>query len=141
MRPGIFGKYDRIRVISLPNRKDRRRAMSRELRGIPFAFFDAYRVNLPGLFSSPGALGGVLSHVQALAEAAADGESILILEDDCTLGPEVWTFDPPDCDILWAGWESRTKTAPSARNALAIRQEPRSSHRPMFEPAGSGLPA
>ena len=82
--------------------------MRRELGAVAFEFFDAYRISQPGQFTSPGAFGGFLSHVQVLAEAAAANESVLILEDDCAFLPEAWTYEPPACDVLWAGWEQRT---------------------------------
>lgn len=85
----IFDHFDRIRIISLPQRTDRRRAMTRELarmglEGDPrVAVFDAIRPENPERFTSIGARGCFESQKQLLREAAYAGESILILEDDC----------------------------------------------------------
>ena len=104
----MLSTYDEIKVVSLPDRKDRRRHMKRQLKGYPFEFFDALRISEPGPFSSPGAFGGVLSHALCLASAKG---SILILEDDCVIPPEAHRFDVPECDIFWAGWEQRSGDA------------------------------
>ena len=101
----MFENYDRVRVISLIERTDRRKAIIAELArfGVRPEFFDAFRINGRGLFMNPGAHGGFLSHMAVLSEAAAKGESILVLEDDCTFaGP----FQIPQCDIFWGGYEA-----------------------------------
>ena len=57
--------FDRIRVINLVERRDRRRDMERELAGIGLAddprvaFISALRPNDAGNFTSVGARGGV----------------------------------------------------------------------------------
>lgn len=99
---GILDAFDEIKVVSLPDRTDRRRFMSRQLLGTRFEFFDALRVSERGPFTTRGAFGGVLSHALCLASAKG---SILIFEDDCLLPTK--PFDVPDCEILWAGWEQR----------------------------------
>ena len=107
----IFDHYDRIQIVSLPRRHDRRRAMLRELRNAGQAgngrisFFDAIRVDDRGVFRSVGSHGCYLSHLQLLTEAADAGHSVLILQDDCTFLPTI--RDPlelADCDIFYGGF-------------------------------------
>jgi hypothetical protein len=82
--------FDRICIISLPQRLDRRRAVVRELQrhgvavdGRRVRFFDAIRPDGPAGFPSLGARGCYLSHLQVLREARADGvQRLLVLEDD-----------------------------------------------------------
>lgn len=107
----IFDRYDRIRIVSLPDRTDRRREMLEELHAVGqasnprIAFFDAIRVDEAGLFRSIGSHGCYLSHLQILDEASAAGESVLILQDDCEFLPSVFDDDPPeDSDILYGGY-------------------------------------
>ncbi|MEO6716867.1 MAG: hypothetical protein ABIM50_06415, partial [Novosphingobium sp.] len=85
--------FDRIRVINLAERRDRRRDMARELAAIGLAndprvsFFPAIRPENAGDFTSVGARGVYLGQLAILREAAAANESVLILEDDCTFAP------------------------------------------------------
>lgn len=103
--PKVFAAFDRIRIINLPARKDRRAEMERELEQVGLlhdprvAFFPAVRTTDPGPFGSPGAHGCFLSHQAIIGEAAEAAESVLILEDDCTFFPAVASYEMPD------GWE------------------------------------
>ena len=97
----LFEAFDRVRVVSLPERQDRRRGIARQLRGVAFEFFDAYRVSGPGLFRKAGSFGCYLSHLQVLSEAALRNESVLILQDDCTFRPEAYDYEVPQCDIFY----------------------------------------
>lgn len=89
----IFGHFETIRIINLPQRRDRRRAMVRELARVGLAgdprvaFFDAIRPADAGAFTSIGARGVYESQKQLLCEAAAANRSLLILEDDCLFLP------------------------------------------------------
>ncbi|MFK3891084.1 hypothetical protein [Sphingomonas sp. NPDC079357] len=84
----LFDHFDRVRVINLKHRTDRRAQMVGELRRIGadrdprVAFFDACRFDDAGTFTSIGARGVYHSHLAILEEAAAQGASVLILEDD-----------------------------------------------------------
>ena len=86
----LLDSFDRICVINLPERVDRRRAVTRELRrlgvavdGVRVRFFDAVRPEGPGGFPSTGARGCYLSHLEVLRQARADGvQRLLVLEDD-----------------------------------------------------------
>jgi hypothetical protein len=82
-------------VINLKERKDRRRAVTRELNlaGMPFApgkveLFNAVRVVEASGFPTPGVRGCFLSHLGVLMEARQrDLPSVLVLEDDVAFSP------------------------------------------------------
>lgn len=82
--------FDRVRIISLVSRDDRRRDVINELMRIGLApgtgrveFFDAIKPADAGSFPSIGARGCFMSHLSILEEARNDGVgSLLILEDD-----------------------------------------------------------
>jgi glycosyl transferase family 25 len=97
----LFGAFDRVRVVSLPVRQDRRRSIARQLKGFTFEFFDAYRVSEPGPFYKAGSFGAYLSHLQILGEAALRDESVLILQDDCVFRPDAYEYQVPPCDIFY----------------------------------------
>ena len=102
----LFVRYDRIRIINLPERRDRRHALSRHLQARGFnpsdgTFFAARRPKDAGPFITPGAHGAFLSHAEILSEAARASESVLILEDDCQLLPGAEQYEIPDCDIFY----------------------------------------
>lgn len=97
----LFEAFDRIRVVSLPDRQDRRRSIARQLKQIGFEFFDAYRVSEPGPFYKAGSFGAYLSHLQILGEAALRNESVLILQDDCIFRPDAYEYQVPPCDIFY----------------------------------------
>lgn len=109
----IFDAFDRIRIINLPHRRDRRAEMEAEivrvgLAGDPrVAFFAAFRPEDAGDFTSIGAHGVYLSQRAILNEAAAAGESVLILEDDCDFTVAAATYDAPTgWDIFYGGYEA-----------------------------------
>ncbi|UZK67747.1 glycosyltransferase family 25 protein [Sphingomonas sp. M1-B02] len=101
----MFDDFEILRVISLPQRRDRRREMESEiaragLAGDPrIAFFDALRPSDAGPFSSIGARGCYQSHVKILEEAVRKKASVLILEDDCDLAPDAGSIS------LGSGWQ------------------------------------
>lgn len=88
--PPIASVFDRVAIISLASRPDRRREVAAELARIGLepgaggvAFFDAIRPDGAGDFPSIGARGCFLSHLTLLEESARGGvPSLLILEDD-----------------------------------------------------------
>ncbi len=106
-------RFDRIRVINLPERRDRRRDIERELASIGLgedprvAFFPAIRPSAAGDFTSVGARGVYLSQVAILREAAAANETVLILEDDCAFSLAARDY-PTDgaWDIFYGGYEA-----------------------------------
>lgn len=86
--------FDRVYVINLVDRTDRRREMTAQLALIGLeddplvAFFPAERPADPGDFGSLGERGCFLSHLGVLKDAVAAGHgSILILEDDVDWTP------------------------------------------------------
>lgn len=90
MNPHLLQSFDRICIINLPERADRRRAVTRELQrqgvrvdGDRVRFVDGIRPDAPGDFPSTGARGCFLSHLKVLRQARADGvRRLLVLEDD-----------------------------------------------------------
>lgn len=88
--PAKLAYFDRVRVINLPSRADRRRAAARELAslgervdGERVAFHVATRPTEAAGFDTIGTHGCFLSHLSALQDAHRDDvASLLILEDD-----------------------------------------------------------
>ncbi|MGE5757195.1 MAG: LPS biosynthesis glycosyltransferase [Planctomycetaceae bacterium] len=86
----IVEYFDKIRVINLPTRPDRRRQIARELsrHGMPLQpgkveLFEAIRPEDDGGFPTLGLHGGFLSHLGVLKEARAAGLArVLHIEDD-----------------------------------------------------------
>ena len=95
MNPSLLTTFDRIAIINLPERLDRRRAVTLELRDLGVAvdgarvcFIEAIRPDGPGEFPSIGARGCFLSHLKALRQAQTDGvQRLLVLEDDVMFTP------------------------------------------------------
>jgi glycosyl transferase family 25 len=111
----IFDRFDLIRIVNLPERKDRKRAMLNELRRMGLEnsprvqFFDAVRPDDAGDFYSKGARGCFLSHCALLREAVAKNASVLIVEDDCYFDPRVTTYELPEqWDIFYGGYDAVT---------------------------------
>lgn len=109
----IFSRFDRIRVINLAHRVDRRAQMRTELARVGLAddrrvaFFDAIRPGQAGDFTSIGARGVYASHLAILKESAAAGESVLILEDDCDFAPHAANYvAAAPWDIFYGGYEA-----------------------------------
>jgi hypothetical protein len=90
MAGAIFGAFDALYVINLPERADRRREMAAQLAKVGLALdhpavrvFPAIRPEARGEFPSIGARGCFLSHLALLRDAEACGvERIMIAEDD-----------------------------------------------------------
>jgi len=86
----ITSYFERVYIINLAERKDRRDQMVRELEKIQLSpssglveFFPAIRPSSAGEFPSIGARGCFMSHLAVLKKAQADGlKNVLILEDD-----------------------------------------------------------
>lgn len=110
--PPLFDAFDRIRIVNLASRTDRRAEMERELRRVGLsgdprvAFFPAVTCSDSGQFPNRGAHGCFRSHQTLIEEAAQARHSLLILEDDCDfLTPEIATFRLPErWDILYGGY-------------------------------------
>jgi glycosyl transferase, family 25 len=85
--------FDRVYVVNLPERTDRRKTIALELEkaGLPLTpdqieIFPAIRPDSAGEFPNIGARGCFLSHLAILKQAKKDGLSnILIVEDDLVI--------------------------------------------------------
>lgn len=90
MSDSLLSAFDRICIINLPERADRRDAVTLELlgQGHPpdgsrVGFTAAPRPEAAGEFPSIGARGCFMSHLQILEQAHRDGvQRLLVLEDD-----------------------------------------------------------
>jgi hypothetical protein len=88
--PSPLDKFERIEIINLPKRSDRRRAVKMELAalntpidGERASFFPAFRPDSAAGFDTIGTRGCFLSHLAVLEKAQKDQVgSLLILEDD-----------------------------------------------------------
>jgi len=93
-------------VINLESRADRRAAMQRELLRVDWSasFFPAIRPLSAGRFTSPGARGCFLSHLEVLKRARdARADHLVILEDDVNFVrgfSDRWKFAMTELDSL-----------------------------------------
>jgi glycosyl transferase family 25 len=90
MSAAFWNEFERIYVINLESRSDRRKEVDEQLRRVglslhapPVRLFRAVRPESPGGFPSIGARGCFLSHLGVLEDACKDKlQSLVILEDD-----------------------------------------------------------
>jgi glycosyl transferase family 25 len=114
-----FDKFERIRVINLRHRTDRRSEMEAQLARVGLlgdprvAFHAASAADGKGLFSSRGAHGCFLSHYAVLKEAAEAGQSVLILEDDCDFLRGASTYALPEFDVFYGGYTASDPENPA----------------------------
>ncbi len=109
----LFDKFDRVRIVSLKSRSDRRSEMNEEIFRVgldkhgDIRYYDAIVTPFSGCFRSPGSNGCYHSHLDILREAARDKKSVLILQDDCDFLPEVHQYElPSEWDIFYGGYEA-----------------------------------
>lgn len=106
----ILDSFDSIRVVNLPERKDRRAYMKRELASVHLLdaskvdFFPAIRMKDPLCFMRSGSRGAYLSHLELLREAQFKSESILILQDDCKFFPAASRHPATSADVFYGGY-------------------------------------
>jgi glycosyl transferase, family 25 len=105
--------FDRIRVINLRARSDRRKQMIQELSRLGLAydqrveFFEAVVPLSEGKWASLGEHGCFMSHLSVLQDAMSAGESVLILEDDCDFTTAALTSPwGKGCDIFYGGFSA-----------------------------------
>lgn len=97
--------FERIYVVNLPHRTDRRRVMEQELVRVGLAdkaeFFPAVRPDSAGDWPSIGALGCFMSHYSILKKARADHlANVLVIEDDLEIDPQLATHETELVDEL-----------------------------------------
>jgi hypothetical protein len=100
-------------IINLPDRHDRRRAITRELRraGMPWEagrveLFSAERVSEAAGFPNPGVRGCFHSHLRILEQAQQRKlDSILIMEDDLVISPLVREHQDQLAALLQQPWD------------------------------------
>ena len=109
----FFDAFDRIDIVSLPHRADRRREMLTNLQGAGLHddprvnFFDAYITADFGPFWSRGSHGCFKSHLALLKRAGDLGQSVLILQDDCQFLPAIRDYRVPHgTDIFYGGYKA-----------------------------------
>ena len=109
----FYNEFDRVRIVSLATRLDRRREMNEQIRRIgldkhgDIQYYDAIVTPFPGCFKSSGSNGCYHSHLHILREAARDNKSVLILQDDCNFLPEAHDFKMPAAwDIFYGGYQA-----------------------------------
>jgi glycosyl transferase, family 25 len=89
--------FDRVYIISLPDRADRRRELRRNLKLLDWPTGEPRVIWYPGIkpvhsagFTSPGYRGCFLSHLAVLNAAKNAGcRNVLILEDDVQIAPSL----------------------------------------------------
>ena len=109
----LSGLFDRIAVINLPYRTDRRAEMAGQLVRVglnldapPVVLFEAVRPAEAEAFPSVGARGCFLSHLGVLRAARADRiDRLLILEDDCD-------FAEGSTEALLSAWRGLDASGP-----------------------------
>lgn len=130
----LLQTFERIQVLNLPTRSDRRREMAEQLASIGLTLdepgvmlFEAFRPSAPAGFRTIGARGCFLSHLAVLRQASEDGvESVLILEDDLnfapdlrdTLGDRMRVLAQAPFDIFYGGYQI-DRPVPPAVGGLA----------------------
>jgi glycosyl transferase family 25 len=109
----LFNGFDRIRIINLPSRGDRRTEMLGELRRIGLALDTRVKfvegVTVPANemlpWRAPGEKGVFLAQLNVLRDAAKANESVLILEDDVDFTPAATTWSRGEnVDIAYGGY-------------------------------------
>lgn len=109
----LFDAFDRICIINLPERTDRRRAVTRELQrqdvaveGERVRFFAAIRPEASAGFPGIGARGCFLSHLEVIRQARADGvQRLLVLEDDAMFTAELGRAAALGTSLQEAAWQ------------------------------------
>jgi GR25 family glycosyltransferase involved in LPS biosynthesis len=112
--PKLNDLFDRIVIINLPERADRRREMANELARVQLSLnsdgvvlFPAIRPQAIGDFPSIGARGAYLSHLEVLRNARnANIQHLLVLEDDLMIDPKLGqTLESLSVQINTNAWD------------------------------------
>ena len=106
----LLDRFERIRVVNLPSRADRREEMAAQMARVGVAlgtdqarFFPAIRPEEAGGFPTIGARGCFLSHLQVLRDASGSA-SILVLEDDVDFIADIANALPGALEQLPESW-------------------------------------
>lgn len=109
----FFDAFESIRILNLPHRSDRRGEMLAELRKFGLdrdprvSFFPGSVAKEKGSFETSGTHGCYMSHLALLKDAAAAGQRVLVLEDDCDFTPEARAYElPEDWEIFYGGYDA-----------------------------------
>lgn len=112
-RNEFFEQFDRIHIINLESRLDRRQEMEDQLASLELlndervSFFRAIKTKDPGPFARNGSHGAFLSHLAILKSQRHLNETVLILQDDCDFIPDIRaTKVSADWDILYGGYHA-----------------------------------
>jgi hypothetical protein len=132
----VLDYFQRIYVINLAHRHDRRREMARQLDEIGLTFdspgvclFEAIRPDSADGFPSIGARGCFLSHLGILQDARKRRlERILILEDDLNFAPDfpaamnaaLATLKQVDWSIFYGGYAMETEPQPQNGEVVVL---------------------
>lgn len=110
----LIDQFERISIINLPERADRRAEingelarMGRRIDGQHIRLFPAIRPNDAGEFPSLGARGCFMSHRAVIKQALDDGvRNVLVMEDDLLLDPRFIQPQSAMCTTLQQNhWE------------------------------------
>ena len=104
----LLDQFERVYIVNLPERSDRRREIEAELGryglrvdGAKIRYWKATRPADAGLFPSLGARGCFLSHLGILNHAIKEGlDNILVMEDDLALDARFAQAQPDMCRAL-----------------------------------------
>lgn len=110
----LLDHFDRIYIINLPERADRRLEMESELRrhglnvdGDRIRYLNAIRPSDAGPFPSVGARGCFMSHLAILKDAIDSRcQTVLVMEDDLHIDDRALMPQPEMCRVLQEGnWD------------------------------------
>ncbi|MCX7143318.1 MAG: glycosyltransferase family 25 protein [Proteobacteria bacterium] len=110
----LIDQFDRVYIVNLPERSDRRREMDMELGrhglradGGRIRYWKAVRPEDAGKFPSLGARGCFLSHLAILNDAIeSDLNNVLVMEDDLAIDERLARDQPQMCRTLREGrWD------------------------------------
>lgn len=136
--PALTRLFDRVVVINLPERADRRRGIDAELRKVGLSLehpkvelFAAIRPAAAGGFPSIGAQGAFRSHLAVMERMVAqDWARVLVLEDDMAFSPGFAARLAGLVPVLqsrpWAMLYGHAGAAPPPADALGLIELPAS---------------